>query len=879
MTLNNGQLAGATAAYTITPNSGLQSIEWNSETINLSVADINAAINSTSDSSLTIFANSSGAQTDRFEAIAFEQNNKMYIALAASDDNGIATYHVAPNGTLTEVSFLSGADGGYTDRPSGLSIVTVGSKDFLVSVSSSDDSITSFEIGGTGDLTPKSSLGVEQFLPVATPQDVSSLSFLGQSFTIMASSDSSSLTVFTVGPTGTLTAVDQVVDDLSTRMQGANIIETFTIDDRGFVLAAGQDSGISLFSVLPNGQLLHMETVVDQTNFPIDTITDMYVAEVDGDIQLFTVSGSENGIGQFDLDLGTLGVAAVVDDVSVQGGSTSDMLMADDAGRHLDGGNGLDILIDGAGSDTLTGGWAADIFVLGADGQTDTITDFQLGVDRLDLSGYNFLRNVSQLDITSTADGAVITFGDEILVIKTKNGTSLSADDFTNNNTLGATHADTSFVFDDNTNFDDDTETMEDIVNSFANVSGQTGQAGANLTGGAGDDILWGSGGNQTLSGSGGSDVLRGGGGGDALFGGDGIDLADYADAASGVTVNLIDGTQNTGIAAGDTYTGIEGVTGSAHSDTIAMTDDANIVFGGDGDDIVTGLAGDDRLEGGDGRDRLDGGDGDDLLIGGADDDALLGRAGDDTIYAGGGNDNIAAQHGDDLIYGEGGDDNIGGSFGADTIFGGSGDDTIGSGAQDDYINAGLGDDVASGGWGADTVLGGAGSDILAGSYGDDIVRGGTGDDSLGGGTGTDQMYGEDGNDLLGAGDDDDFMFGGNGNDFLGGGSGDDVISGDAGNDRINAGDGDDVMTGGEGTDTYIFNSFTSGEVDTITDFELGMDVIRMRSVTGRFDGLEINAVTIDGADFTEISYDGHKILLADIDADAISVEDFVFIG
>ncbi|WP_433989321.1 M10 family metallopeptidase C-terminal domain-containing protein [Sulfitobacter sp. TBRI5] len=53
----------------------------------------------------------------------------------------------------------------------------------------------------------------------------------------------------------------------------------------------------------------------------------------------------------------------------------------------LNGGAGDDIIIDGAGADILTGGAGADDFVFVRDDQRDVITDFQPGLDRIDLTG------------------------------------------------------------------------------------------------------------------------------------------------------------------------------------------------------------------------------------------------------------------------------------------------------------------------------------------------------------------------------------------------------------------------------------------------------------------------------------------------------------
>ena len=79
-----------------------------------------------------------------------------------------------------------------------------------------------------------------------------------------------------------------------------------------------------------------------------------------------------------------------------------------------------------------------------------------------------------------------------------------------------------------------------------------------------------------------------------------------YADASSGVLVDLLNMARNTGEAAGDVYISIEGLTGSAHSDQF---------YGTAGWDGFYGSGGDDQLEGRGGGDQLDGGEGFDFAV------------------------------------------------------------------------------------------------------------------------------------------------------------------------------------------------------------------------------------------------------------------------
>ena len=96
------------------------------------------------------------------------------------------------------------------------------------------------------------------------------------------------------------------------------------------------------------------------------------------------------------------------------------------------------------------------------------------------------------------------------------------------------------------------------------------------LYGEDGNDILDGGAGNDRLDGGAGNDTLRGGTGADTLIGGEGMDNVSYTFAGSGVMLDLRYGGV-TGDAAGDTYSGIENVFGSAYGDIINGDAQANV--------------------------------------------------------------------------------------------------------------------------------------------------------------------------------------------------------------------------------------------------------------------------------------------------------------
>jgi Ca2+-binding RTX toxin-like protein len=355
------------------------------------------------------------------------------------------------------------------------------------------------------------------------------------------------------------------------------------------------------------------------------------------------------------------------------------------------------------------------------------------------------------------------------------------------------------------------------------------GQGGHDLiTGGKGHDVLDGQSGDDTLRGGDDNDYLVGGAGDDLIDGGAGRDWADYAEAASGVTIALsINAAQDTGGAGVDRLIGIEQLYGSAFADDVT---------GDRGDNQLVGAGGDDTLLGGAGRDTLAGGEGDDLLAGGSGRGYLDGGAGDDRYLidarrtfveevSGGGHDTITASVSfalcaevEDLaltgtgdLWGRGNDlgNLMAGNTGANVLFGQGGDDTL---------RGGRGDDVLAGGDGDDILDGGAGRDIA--TYSNtacavtiDLKLSGPQDTGRGLDTliGVEDLVGSRHADRLSGNGQDNAFAGRAGGDTLSGAAGNDTLHGGAGDDVLDGGQGDDLLNGAAGRDTASYASATAG--------------------------------------------------------------------
>lgn len=120
------------------------------------------------------------------------------------------------------------------------------------------------------------------------------------------------------------------------------------------------------------------------------------------------------------------------DTLSGRGGT--DRLYGDGGHDVLDGGIGNDTLDGGAGNDTLTGGAGSDTFVFAGQSGQDTVTDFDLADDVIDLSGIPAIGSFANLVDTCLSENgggdAIITIGARSITLLAVGADDLSADDF-----------------------------------------------------------------------------------------------------------------------------------------------------------------------------------------------------------------------------------------------------------------------------------------------------------------------------------------------------------------------------------------------------------------------------------------------------------------
>ncbi len=209
-------------------------------------------------------------------------------------------------------------------------------------------------------------------------------------------------------------------------------LDTFSVAERGFVVAGGTVGGISLFEIGPDGHLYFLTNAVDTVTATLASIAATEAVEVGREVQIFVSSATEPGLTQLSLNLGAIGSAIAPFGASSDAvGTKWDDFMSGDGRRNkLSGMDGNDRIVDGGGIDTLVGGMGADTFVFVRDGNYDRILDFQPGMDRIDLTYFERLYSTSSIDIVSTSYGARIDMGWDSILVSSQTREPLTAADF-----------------------------------------------------------------------------------------------------------------------------------------------------------------------------------------------------------------------------------------------------------------------------------------------------------------------------------------------------------------------------------------------------------------------------------------------------------------
>ncbi|MFL4469282.1 calcium-binding protein [Tateyamaria armeniaca] len=314
-------------------------------------------------------------------------------------------------GSGTQMESVSVGQGTAMNGRSVTDIVTAthGGQTVAVVTYGADNTVSLFRMAGNGTVQHMADLDVEDGLWANRPGAMTTvIGADGALYVVVTASGSGSLSVLEIDENGTgMRMVDHVLDTLDTRFDDASYVSTVTINGQDYVVAAGTDSGLSLFVMLNGGRLQHVETIEGSIESPLNNISGIEAVETATGTRLFVSTQSAPFLVEYAITHDAPGVTRVADAAggTVNGTGGDDILNGGNGPDLLQGGAGNDIIIDGAGSDTLRGDAGADLFVLTQDDATDVILDFQPGQDRIDISALGVVGGVENLIISSRSWG------------------------------------------------------------------------------------------------------------------------------------------------------------------------------------------------------------------------------------------------------------------------------------------------------------------------------------------------------------------------------------------------------------------------------------------------------------------------------------------
>ena len=169
---------------------------------------------------------------------------------AISGRGGIAQMSFSAAGSLTGTATIA------APTVADLASAQIGTSSYVFSVFQDNNTLTSWTVAANGRLTAAHSLTPETGLWISAPTALTTAQVDGQTYVILGSAGSDSLSVMAVGAGGTLTITDHLLDDRNSRFGGVAALDVVTVGGHSYVISGGDDDGISIHLLLPGGQLL-----------------------------------------------------------------------------------------------------------------------------------------------------------------------------------------------------------------------------------------------------------------------------------------------------------------------------------------------------------------------------------------------------------------------------------------------------------------------------------------------------------------------------------------------------------------------------------------------------------------------------------------------
>ena len=457
----------------------------------------------------------------------FSTANGSYVAVSAYYSDAISIYKVSGTGKLTLVDTATDASNAsfLLDGAEALSIHSIGKKTFVYVVASGEDGVAVFEISATGKLDYVTSVAVAN---AGTLGGVVAGEFNGKNIMIVSDYYDGELNVYSLDADGVPTFLAMFDAGAEIGAYRISKIEIVEIDGVDFVAATSNYSdSISLYSVDPDGTMTAVTTTSDSTL--LNGANDIHYVEVGGNRYILVTATDGNRLTVLQVDSADDALVGTMDNDQIIGLEGEDELLGRGGNDMLKGGDGDDVISGHRGNDKLYGDAGEDVLIGGAGNdmlEGGAGRDILIGGYGVDTVAYVKSAEAVNVNLGSGASSGGDAASDVLDSIENITGSSFDdtlAGDASANVIRGGGGNDVMNGGDGN-----------DRLLGGAGHDDATGGAGNDKiilgggndtgSGGAGRDTLSGGGGNDTLTGGDDRDTLKGGAGNDRLNGGAGND-------------------------------------------------------------------------------------------------------------------------------------------------------------------------------------------------------------------------------------------------------------------------------------------------------------------------------------------------------------------
>lgn len=280
---------------------------------------------------------------------------------AGGSDNGISSFTIDGAGQLTAVDNATDTGPINMEQVRDLSTVSIddgagGTNHFVFTVADGagedpvdDDGISVFRVASDGTMTNVDNIIADGTNRLNNPQDIEAVQVDdgagGTNTFVVAGGNQDGLSVFSVAPDGTLTITDNVLDDATMNLANVRSIDSFEINGTSYIAVGADEGGVSFFEIAPDGTLTNVGNVADDGVLNLAAIDHVYVGDYQGASVLW-VAGRDAGLDAYEISVDgvtgeiTLNRIATFDSATYD---TSDM-------RALDGDSGFIVAGDSSSS-------------------------------------------------------------------------------------------------------------------------------------------------------------------------------------------------------------------------------------------------------------------------------------------------------------------------------------------------------------------------------------------------------------------------------------------------------------------------------------------------------------------------------------------------